>query len=215
MIVNRPNPIAFEKQSIQYLVQALDLIYEKERNELQILDEDEIPDYWDYHQGILNNSLVLLFLSLENHLKTKLCEISPLLLIADEPKKWGSLHQDKNYQELFLHSFDDLLILYVEMKLGSLDPQVTSNLSDLRDKRNKITHGFLSEKITLQYILDTFYIIAKHIFGARVWWDKLKSYLFNEPLFGSFDENIEKASLTFYVDFFMKYLQTKNSAFAA
>lgn len=65
MIVNKPTPEDFEKQSIQYMVQALALIIEREQAFYQ--DEEELvsrSDFWAYNQAILNNSLTLLFLRL-------------------------------------------------------------------------------------------------------------------------------------------------------
>lgn len=207
MITNRPSPEDFEKQSIQYLIQSLDLIIKNsEGEEFVDMVEVEIDDYWKYHQGILNNSLTLLFLSLENYLKKEICTVSPMLLVAGEPKKWAKKNSDRKFSELFIHPFDDLLVLYTELGLGNITEQTASKLEEFRLKRNQITHGVLEEHITPEYILESFYIFMAHIWGHRQWWDQLKKHIYNEPLFGIYDTDHEKASVTTYIDFLVSYL---------
>jgi hypothetical protein len=114
-------------------------------------------------------------------------------LLSDDPKKWGCLNKDIKYKDLFLHQFDDLLVLYLELEFGSIDEQTKGKLMELRKKRNEVTHGILSEKLSPQYILDIFYIIARHIWGPRIWWDRFKKHIVDESLFGIFDSDYELA----------------------
>ncbi|MCG7899015.1 MAG: hypothetical protein JAY85_11215 [Candidatus Thiodiazotropha weberae] len=207
MITNKPNQVDFERQSIQYLIQALDLIITNDPSSDDIEEHGvNKEDYWKYHQGILNNSLTLMFLSVENYLKKEICAISPLLLLTGEPKKWGVSKSNKKYSELFIHSFDDLLVLYQELGLGQITEQTASKLEELRIKRNQITHGVLEGIITPKYVLETFYTLMVHVWGSRIWWDQLKSHVFNEPLFGIYDTDHERASVTFYITFLISYL---------
>lgn len=207
MIKNKPEPKDFERQSVQYLIQALNLIRSNDEA-LEFIEDCDVrkEDYWGYHQGILNNSLTLLFLSLENYLKKEICGISPLLLLSGEPKKWGSTKSSKKFSELFIHQFDDLLVLYQELGLGELTDQTKAKLEDLRVKRNQITHGVTEGVLTPSYVLETFYTVAIHIWGPRKWWDQIKNHVFNEPLFGIYDSDHEKASVTTYVEFLASYL---------
>ncbi len=212
MITNKPTPQDFERQSIQYLVQSLDLIQSNDHPEEELEDyECNKEEYWRYHQGILNNSLTLLFLSLENYFKKEICQISPLMLLADEPKKWGSKNVDRKFSEIFIHQFDDLIVLYQELGLGQISVQTAGKLEELRKKRNQITHGVLESNITPEYILDIFYTLAMHIWGPGNWWTQLKAHIFNEPLFGIYDDDHEKASVTSYIDFFITYLGKKHT----
>jgi hypothetical protein len=214
MIINIPKPKDFERQSVQYLMQALNLIYEKER-ELEHFDEDEQKktkdEYWAYHQGILSNSLALLFLSLENYLKREICNVSAFLLLADAPTKWKSSKNTKQFNELFIHQFDDLLVLYLELGLGSIDEYAVVKLEELRKKRNQVTHAVLIEKLTSEYVMNIFYTFVRYIWGPKVWWDKLKDHIFNEPIFGEYDSDIERAHLIFYIDFFVSYFGLKRT----
>jgi hypothetical protein len=97
MIVNKPKPKYFERQSVQYLIQSIDLRSSNDHKDEDIKDYDvDKAEYWKYHQGILNNSLTLLFLSLENLIKKEICQISPLMLLADEPKNGAGVVPIKN-----------------------------------------------------------------------------------------------------------------------
>lgn len=215
MIINIPKPKDFEKQSVQYLMQALNLIYEKER-ELEYFDKNEDErkktrdKYWSYHQGILSNTLALLFLSLENYLKREICNVSAFLLLADAPRKWKT-SKNTEYNELFIHQFDDLLVLYFELGLGAINEYTIAKLEELRKKRNQITHAVLTERLTSEYVMNVFYTLVRHIWGPKVWWDQLKNHIFNEPMFGAYDSDIEKAYLNFYVDFFVSYFGLKRT----
>ena len=212
MIVDRPAPKDFERQSIQYLIQSIDLITSNDHKDEDIEDyEVDMAECWKYHQGILNNSLTLLFLSLENLIKKEICKISPLMLLADEPKKWGGRTSSKKFSELFILQFDDLIAIYQELGLGKISDQTASKLEDLRKKRNQITHGVIEDNITPQYILDIFYTLMVHIWGPGIWWTQLKEHIFNEPLFGIYDSDHEKASVTTYIEFFVSYLGNKRT----
>ena len=210
MIINRPDPTVFEKLSTQYLAQSINLIYEKDRD-LDYVDDEDRLNHWEYHQGLLGNSLILLFLSLENYLKAELCRITPMLLIADDPKNWGGLGNDKDFRGFYLYSFDSLLMLHIQINSTEIDARVISDLKELQDKRNTITHGILSDTITPQYVLRTFYGVAKNIFVSKDWSSRLREHIVKEPLFGIYDSNIELASLTYYVDFLVRYLGPKNT----
>lgn len=211
MIIDKPTPHDFEKQSIQYLVQSIDLIYKNEEG-LEYFDDYDVTKrkYWKYHKGILNNSLTLLFLSFENFLKKEICNVSPLLLLADSPKKWGD-KKNIAFNSLFIHQFDDLLALYQELGLGSLTGAAITKISDLKLKRNQITHGVVKDTITPKYILEVLYTIVIHVWGKGVFWNQLKTHIFNEPLFGLYDTDQEKSRISLYMDFFISYLEKKKT----
>ncbi len=163
MVINQPQPEVFEKQSVYYLWQSLNIIFEQEFSGFReaIADrymQEEVDDveaqYWRYEQGILNNSLMLLFLSLENYLKAKICEVSPLLLLSKQPSEWSSYSSNIDYQELYLHPFDDLLALYLQVSTQQLNAQVIDELEELRRRRNVITHGIAQGDLTPKFILD-------------------------------------------------------------
>lgn len=218
MITNKPTPKDFEKQETQYLHQAINLVFEKDQTQQDWIDNETLEaiefneiEYWKYHQGILNNSLTLLFLSLENFLKKEICSISPLLLLADEPKKWGARHKDKRFSDLYIYQFDDLLSLYQELNLGRITSETSQVLDELRIKRNKITHGIIEENITPSYIIETLHTISLNVWGNKKWWSNFKKYELTEPLFGIYDADIEKAHLVKYIYFFISHIGKKKT----
>jgi len=218
MIINIPKPEDFEKQSIQYLAQALNLIRDRDKEYIEewlseMGPEDHISkkQYWEYHRGILNNSLTLLFLSLENYLKKEICTVSPFMLIAEEPTKWRSRKTERPFSDLYILQFDDLLVLFQELDLGVITDQTATKLEELRRKRNQITHGVSDPNITPEYVLEIFYTIAIHIWGPRIWWDQFKSYMYNEPFFGVFNADFETASITYYVELLVSYIGKKKT----
>lgn len=207
MIIDKPEPKDFEKQSVQFLLEALDLIRSRTltKSDVEVLDIRE-EDHWKYHQGTLNTSLTLIFLSLENHLKREICDISPLLLLAGEPKRWKTSNPDKKYSSLYMHQFDDLLALFRELHLGQISTQTTSDLKELRQKRNQITHGFITEEITPEYVLKVFHTLIVNIWGPKTWWAQFKKYLHLEPASNSKFDPSPKGNVTNYIDLLVFHL---------
>lgn len=216
MIQNKPSFEVYEKQCVSFFLQSINLILESPFNthgSMDHLNEDicKEEDYWNYHQGVLQNSLVLLFLSIENYLKMSICKISPLLLLEESPRGWKTLTADKNFDTLFIKQFDDLIVLYLELGLGTLDKKGISKLSTLKNNRNEIVHGILQANITPKYIFDIINVFLTYLWDDRTWWAKIKTHLFNEPLFGIYDTDFEQASVIKYLDCFVKYLGKKNA----
>lgn len=89
MLRNIPEPEDFALLSVQYLAQAIDHILNTEKNfgDFTLSDTEYTDEPWEHHQGILGNSLIMLFLSIENYLKSEISKVSPLLLISNEPSK--------------------------------------------------------------------------------------------------------------------------------
>lgn len=209
MIVNKPNPAVFKKQSIEYLVQFFNLILEKEESWDHIEDEKSRLKLWCYHQGTLKNALTLLFLALENQLKSKICEVSPLLLLDQSPSDWNSIERDKKFHDFHLRPFDDLLALFIELGFGVMDGQVIQNFNQLRKKRNKIVHGVFNDNLSPKSLFSDFVLIVDNVWGAGIWWNQLKSYITDEPLFGSYDAKYEQAWLSHYIEFLIDLLGAK------
>lgn len=211
MIINQPTPDLYEKQCIRFLLQGLNMITSSPFNDPsteEYISEIEVKeeDYWQYHQGVLQNSVVLIFLSLENYLKMKICEVSPLLLIDESPRNWKTIASDKSFDKMYIRQFDDLVILYLELGLGKLSSSSIQKLLLLKDKRNQIIHGIPPETLTANYIFEIIYDYLSNLWNDSTWWVKFKDLLFNEPLFGSYDSDFEQCSVINYIDCMVKYL---------
>lgn len=214
MITDKPTPDIFEKQCITFLLQSLNNIldcpftnpvYEEYCDNIDVDEED----YWRYHQGILQNTIVLLFLSLENYLKMKICEVSSLLLIDSPPREWKSLNTDKRFDTMYIKQFDDLIILYVELGLGIVNTTSIQKLIDLKEMRNQIMHGIVKQELTPNYYFEILYDFLTNLWNDSTWWIKVKEHLYNEPLFGDYDTDFEKSSVIKYVDLLVKYIGLK------
>lgn len=77
MIKNIQKSGDFTTLSVQYLAQSIDLILNTELafGDYVLNSEDITDERWEYHQGTLGNSLIMLFLSIENYLKSEICKV--------------------------------------------------------------------------------------------------------------------------------------------
>jgi hypothetical protein len=212
MVINKPTSNDFERQSIQYLNQALDVLFRYSDTE-DLEDETGVTEeaYWKYHQGELANSVALLFLSIENQLKARICSISPYLLVAGEPRKWGVLGTDKEFSDLFIHSFDDLMVLYAELGLGVIAPEARISLEELRAVRNRITHGVMREQLTPEAVINLIQQGIHAVWGPRVWWDQLRKHAKASPVFGLIDPDADIGWNTVTIDHFVKLIGPKKT----
>lgn len=210
MIKNKPDAHEFKSLSIQYLAQSIDHILKTEialsyHGNWQV---DEFEEEWESRQGILGNSLIMLFLSIENYIKYKVCLVNPLLLLAGEPSRWGVAVEEKDFEEIFIHQFDDLLVIYQEISSEKLPLDINSRLQDLRRKRNKYTHGLHRELLGPKYILQSLVVFLSGLWDSS-WVRDFKSVMIAERLYGMFDEEEENIQLIQYYLLFEKYLSSK------
>ena len=207
MIINEPTPQEFKNLSVQYLVQAVDHLYKTEFSTLgplEMKDKETTDEFWHDRQGILGNSLIMLFLSIENYFKHEICKLSPLLLVAGDPKSWKT-HNDRDFEELYIHQFDDLSVLYQEIKKEKLSPQTKDKFEDLRKKRNKYTHGVHRQTIGPEYVVDVIYLFLNDLWGTE-WIASFKEVMLSEAIYGFSSIDEENIQLSAYFKFFEKYL---------
>ena len=210
MIKNKPNPEEFKNLSIQYLAQSIDHLL---KTEVALAihgdwETNELEEEWESRQGILGNSLIMLFLAIENFLKYEICKVDSLLLLAGEPSKWGSFGDDKDFEELYIHQFDDLLVIHQEVGSKPIDADVKTKLEELRKKRNKYTHGLHREILEPSYIVESQAIFLTGLWGQE-WLQDFKSVMLTEPLYGLSSDEEEHMQLLNYYKFFEKYLTSK------
>ena len=207
MISNTPKASAIEKQGIECLYQAFDAMYKNDQDAFEFVShykeykENIRLKYWKYHQGLLRTCLVLLFQSIENFFKAEICKTSPLLLLDEVPKNWNSVNQSKDFNDFHIRSFEDLLPIYLDSTTRVLTSSQIQEFDLIRRKRNKILHGLFKENLTVEYLLDIFYLICITLIGPNMWWKKIRHYLIKEPLFGIYDSDIEKALLSYRIEY--------------
>jgi hypothetical protein len=206
MIKHKPTPVDFERQSVENLVQFFNLILEKEQPWNRFDDDESTKEMWSYHQAILKNALTLLFLAMENQLKKKICEVSPLLLLSENPSDWKTINQDKDFQNFHIRPFDDLITLYIELGTKEINTSVIQNLNVLRKKRNQITHAIFSEALTPKALFEDFAFIVANIWGERIWWEQYRKYTIDDPEYGIYDENVEQSWLSHSIEYLIDTL---------
>lgn len=211
MITNKPSPEEFKSLSVQYLAQSIDLLLKTEMALCVHGDwdtNDELEESWEGRQGTLGNSLIMLFLSIENFFKYEISKIDALLLVSGDPSKWGVSKENKDFEDLYIHQFDDLIVIYQEVTSEELEGRVQKSLNDLRKKRNKYTHGLHREFLYPKYVIESISIFLTNLWGAE-WVEEFKSIMLTEPLYGLSTEEEEQMQLLCYFKFFEKYLSDK------
>jgi hypothetical protein len=211
MITNKPSPEEFKSLSIQYLAQSIDLLLKTEIALCTHGDwdtNDDLEEEWEKRQGTLGNSLIMLFLSIENFFKFEICKIDSLLLVSGEPSKWGVSKENRDFEDLFIHQFDDLIVIYQEVSSKKLEVKVQERLNELRKKRNKYTHGLHREFLYPKYVIESISIFLTNLWGSE-WVEEFQSVMLTEPLYGLSTEEEEQMQLLYYYRYFEKYLSEK------
>lgn len=95
----------------------------------------------------VGNVALLIFSCIENYLKYKIAQHSPLLLIANLAEiKWKAM----DFNEFYMHGFTDLLKLYAVIYESTEDTSLKDSFEHLRIMRNKFVHSGRSTEISLE-----------------------------------------------------------------
>lgn len=156
MIKNIPSPEDFLDISASLYFEALFLLV-KFCPEDKTLESFFSPEYgFDDNEFCelesikVGNVALLIFSSIENYLKYKIAQHSPLLLVANLAEiKWKTM----NYDEFYMHGFTDLLKLYAVIYEPTEDTGLKDAFENLRIMRNKFIHSGRSKEITLEKLL--------------------------------------------------------------
>ncbi|MBB1396369.1 hypothetical protein [Pseudoalteromonas sp. SG44-8] len=211
MITNLPEPKEFKYLSIQYLAQAIDHIF---KTELAIYPGalfsgfGDIDEEWDSRQGVLGNSLIMLFLSVENFFKYEVSRQGPHDLLTDESREKINSPESFDFENLYLLGLDELISKYQKIDGKSLSCSALTMLEKLRVSRNKFTHGLHRELIEPSYIVE---VIAEFltVIWTPTWISEFREVMLTEPLYGLFNEDEENMQLLQYYKFFEDYLSKK------
>ncbi|WP_425628184.1 hypothetical protein [Vibrio neptunius] len=211
MVINLPEPNEFKNLSIQYLAQAIDHVF---KTELVISPAalvsrfGDVDEAWDSRQGVLGNSLIMLFLSIENFFKYEVSKQDPLELLADESREKIDSPESFDFESLYLLGIDELVSKYQQFDGKSLSSSTLTMLEELRVSRNKFTHGLHREFIEPNYIVE---IIAEYLtdIWKTTWISEFREVMLTKPLYGLFSEEEENMQLLQYFKFFEDYLSQR------
>jgi len=199
MITDVPTPEDYIRAGNELLVSAwcsaTELLIDRteilNRNELYFIDingqfepldfkERFLSDYFDSIQTSMRSSLALVQQGVEFNLKSRICEVSPFLLISAKPESWP---RDCNRKDI---AFSDFRSLDAQDLVKVINTVCEVRLPDkfiqcfdlLRKQRNQIMHS-VTEKENIKEI-DIIKIIlnmSKHLQPSRSWMDIRKESL--------------------------------------
>lgn len=209
MITNLPNYDDFEKVSKECLIQAFNLLY-KVYDNYEEYDDDivrgEVPmnDVWEYNSGTLRTSTILLHQGIETFMKGVVAQTSPLLLLEQKRSDWPTLPNsvDKDYDTLFTIAGENLLNTFCAV-CTDITPtaELVTFIENVRQKRNKAIHGASKVSSSAKALIHDILQAYTYFFGIDKWFDDLKNYNYENPLFGYFDWEFENLMSYKYLDF--------------
>ncbi|MFT3932833.1 MAG: hypothetical protein QM726_04380 [Chitinophagaceae bacterium] len=209
MITNVPNQSDFEQVAKENLTQSFTLlfrVYESfiQRDEQELSDEVSNEELWKYNTGTVRTSLILVHQALEGLMKSEICKESPLLLV-DKPKKdWPSLpnSENKDFDSLYTIGGEALLNTFCAINTHIVkDAPLIEFIEDVRLKRNQAVHGTGTPDVSPQFILNSILKTFTIWFGKDYWHKQLKQNIYDNPLFGYFDDEFESALSFKFLDF--------------
>lgn len=178
MIKNIPSAQDFHDAGVEFSMMAystiLDLLVVFE--EYSHLDDEEmLEDYWDSSKGKLKNAATLLHQGIDFLLKSKICEVSPFLLIDNSPEKIPKKNSNNEieYSDFFTHDASKLPKIYDAYCSPKLSDRFRQMYEDSRQRRNKIIHtidgnlGLEVKKIILEAVELIQYFLSKDWVGFR------------------------------------------------
>lgn len=182
MILDIPNHKDFEKVGIDYLniawgncTQALIERIESDYNE---------EKYLLSLQRQLHASLALIQQAVELILKSKICKVSPFLLISGKPDNWPkncSLN-DISFSEFRTIDSQDLIKVVNTVCEERLTDQFISWFNDLRKLRNKIMHSVdINLSFTDYQVAEIVLEASSFLIGDQEWIKLRNTYLCNSP----------------------------------
>jgi hypothetical protein len=212
MITNLPQATDFENIAKQCLNQAFNIVYEID-NGLDYYDEPEREKVWVYHTGELSTSLILIYQAIESLMKSKICEVSSLLLLDLKRTDWPTMPSsaDKDFNELFTIGGEALQKTYCAVLQSSkLDADLIKFVEEIRLARNKIVHGVSREHLGPEYLVETVLKTFTKFLGRDSWWISMRDQQIKSPVFGQFNTNYEEAFLIEKLEYTESILKPQN-----
>lgn len=214
MIVDLPKKEDFEVVAKEHLTEAFLILFRIYENYYDIysgksLTEYPIKNIWEFQKPALRTALVLLYQGLESILKSKIAEVSPLLLIDQKRNDWPTSPDSKTVPFDTLYTFSGESLLKTYLAIIPEDKSFLILFEDLRKKRNSGVHGKDLVNIDPKYVLTAILTTITKWYGPDEWFKLLKENICNHPLFGSFDSNYESTQSYKYLQFTLDLLGRK------
>ncbi|HEY6142513.1 MAG TPA: hypothetical protein VIV55_03670 [Flavobacterium sp.] len=209
MIKNLPTYEEFEEVSKECFIQAFNLLfkvyedYESYDDEV-VREEVKIEELWKYNSGTLRTSTILLHQGIETFMKGTITRTSPLLLLEQKRSDWPTLptSKDKDYDTLYTIAGENLLHTFCAVS-DKITPtnELIDFIEKVRQKRNKAIHGASKVTDSAIALINDILQAYTYFFGINKWFEDLKKFNIENPLFGYFDWDFETILSYKYLDF--------------
>ncbi len=206
MITNLPNSKEYKSIAIECWVQAIKKLYDVNHFVDSLsLDEDLNNEVHQFSQPEYRTSVVLLHQGIEAILKSRICSVSPYLLIEGKRNQWPALpnQKDKDFNDFFTIGPEDLFYTFCATE----DPKPSKELVDLlehvRKQRNQIVHGILAQSLDPKEILIEILSVFTEFLGKDSWWTELHSSEWDHPLASYYNTVAEQALFANRLDFIL------------
>lgn len=179
MILEVPTSEDFKNHGIDYLNigwgTVLDILISLEDAE-DCLSEEGIKeissDFWVAAERELGTALSLIEQGAEFLIKSRICEVSPWLLLTRNPVDWprGCSSQNVNFAHFRTIDAQDLIKVHDTFSERRFDEEFGRVFDLLRQQRNSIIHTVdKSMKITASELIERLLIVSEHLLGSRTW----------------------------------------------
>lgn len=136
-------------------------------------DLDEItPGFWSAAERELATALSLVEQGAEFLLKSRICEVSPWLLVTRNPSEWpkGCGQSDVRFAQFRTIDAQDLIKAHDTFAQQRLAEEFRETFDELRQQRNTVIHTVdQSMKFTAAGLLEQVLIVSEHLLGQRMW----------------------------------------------
>ena len=166
---------------------------EAKKNE-EISDEAErlSKKYWSASKRHLTTALSITQQGVEFILKGKIAEISPYLLIADDPSKWPSPYKQFpiNFSDFKTIDAQDLIRVIDTFSDKPLDKEFREQFMALREKRNRIMHS-VDKRITVSVteVIESILFLHKSLFPEDSWPSVRLAFIKSAPDSNLYDDD--------------------------
>lgn len=182
MITNIPNPENYKNIGIECLIQSYKDIYSVDQNDL--IPAVSRDDIWKYNAIVLRTAVILIYQGVENIMKSRIAENSPLLLIDQKRSDWKSLpdSEEQDFTELFTIGGNDLIhTFYAVIGAESENSNLVGLFENIRQKRNKIVHGIGDDSLNPKDVLITILSSFTYLLGLDSFWTSLQDKFYSHP----------------------------------
>lgn len=134
-------------------------------------DEETTKAFWKSSQPALANAFSLVQLGMELGLKARIAEVSPYLLIANDPKDWPRriALDDTFFSEFRLLDAADLVKVHNSLISPRLSDDFARFWDQVRRDRNKILHSVAPKIFDPATIIRTILTAAEILFDDMAW----------------------------------------------